>query len=351
MESVIETQNIAKHDDIIAELRSGRTPTHDGRLDLRGAKLAGMDLSGLKLTNADLTDADLSGADLHDAHLSGADLSAAQLFGADLTGAHLAHAILRNANLTGADLTDADLSGIQATQAGFGLATLHRAQLQGAVLDGASLSQADLTEACLNNADLSGSRLREAILTNADFTAADLRDAHLSLSDVTGASFRNSDLRNARVRMLRGYKKADWIGADIRDVGFAGGMLLRRFIMDQNYIMEFRHSGRTAGFLYYPWMITSDCGRSLARWCGMILTLVILFGLLYQGVGVDYGVHETWFSPYYFSIVTITTLGYGDVLPATLGSQWIAVSEVVVGYMMLGGLLSIFSNKIARRAD
>jgi voltage-gated potassium channel Kch len=50
-------------------------------------------------------------------------------------------------------------------------------------------------------------------------------------------------------------------------------------------------------------------------------------------------------------VVTLTTLGYGDVIPASAGGQVIAMVEVVTGYVMLGGLLSILSNKMARRGD
>ena len=50
----------------------------------------------------------------------------------------------------------------------------------------------------------------------------------------------------------------------------------------------------------------------------------------------------------YFSIVTFTTLGFGDVTAYTLwGKFWVCL-EVVIGYMMLGGLISIFSNKMTR---
>jgi hypothetical protein len=34
-----------------------------------------------------------------------------------------------------------------------------------------------------------------------------------------------------------------------------------------------------------------------------------------------------------------------------MAAQILAMIEVVIGYVMLGGLLSIFSNKMARRAD
>ena len=351
MTSVSETQDPVVQEDVLAALQAGRPPMSNGRINLRREKLAGYDLSGLDLTNADLTGADLNGANLAGVNLMGADLTDARLFAANLQGALLSGAVLHNAELSGADLTGANLESVTATRAGFGMACLKDVRLERACLDDTTLSGADLSGANLANASLKNARLREVDLRNTDFNSANLSGAHLSLSTVDGASFRNVDLRGARMRMVRGYLDADWIGVDIRDVSFAGSLMLRRFIMDQNYIMEFRHSSRMAAFLYYPWMISSDCGRSLARWCGMILILTVIYAVIYQNVGIDYGDYPTAFSPYYFSVVTITTLGYGDVLPTTVAGQVAAVSQVVLGYMMLGGLLAIFSNKIARRAE
>ncbi|MCH8291704.1 pentapeptide repeat-containing protein [Candidatus Poribacteria bacterium] len=52
----------------------------------------------------------------------------------------------------------------------------------------------------------------------------------------------------------------------------------------------------------------------------------------------------------YFSVVTFTTLGFGDITPTNTTSEiWITI-EVVLGYVMLGGLISIFANKLARRS-
>jgi voltage-gated potassium channel Kch len=50
-------------------------------------------------------------------------------------------------------------------------------------------------------------------------------------------------------------------------------------------------------------------------------------------------------------LVTLTTLGYGDVVPTSLAAQMLAVLEALLGYVGLGGLLSILANKMARRAD
>ena len=103
--------------------------------------------------------------------------------------------------------------------------------------------------------------------------------------------------------------------------------------------------------MYRLWAASSDCGRSFLRWGLWTIVLAGLFAGLYTQVRIDYGEHETALSPIYFSVVTLTTLGYGDVLPASAAAQVVAMIEVGIGYVMLGGLLSIFSNKMARRAE
>jgi len=43
-------------------------------------------------------------------------------------------------------------------------------------------------------------------------------------------------------------------------------------------------------------------------------------------------------------------LGFGDITPAIEVAQWRVVGEVIMGYLMLGGLISILANKLARRS-
>ena len=184
-----------------------------------------------------------------------------------------------------------------------------------------------------------------------DLSEADLRHAELSLADIHKANFNNADLRHARLRMMPHFKSASWIGVDIRDVNFSGAYLLRREIVDQNFIREFRSYNRVSSILYYPWLWSCDCGRSMFRWCCCIAILLVLFSFIYRFVGIDYGSYPTSLSSLYFSVVTLTTLGFGDVAPSGIGGQIVVMLEVSVGYIMLGGLLSIFSNKLARRGE
>lgn len=309
--------------------------------NLRQADLVGCNLRGAQLQGRDLSGLDLSYADLSGANLVGANLAGSKLFGASLC----------NAECLQADFSDADLSQCNALGAGFGKAILRRCLLFGADLAAATLTQASLEAADLRTATMKEARLLRADLTGADLARADLQAADLSHATVTDAQFVECDLRRARLLGVNGSQRANWIGADIRDADFCGAYLVRRTIGDQNYLHEFRNQDPYSNALYWVWWATSDCGRSITRWSAWIAVIVLVYSGAFNSVGVDWGSHPTWLSPMYLSVVTLTTLGYGDAVPMSVSAQIVAMTEVFVGYVMLGGLLSIFSNKMARRSD
>jgi uncharacterized protein YjbI with pentapeptide repeats len=317
----------------------------------KGPSIDGFEFQGRSLRGEDLKNADLSGVNLAGLDLTGVDFTNARLFRTNLKGVRLKNAKLDGAELAGANLAEADMVNISASNASFGMANLENANLFNAKMENATLSLASLIGADLKAASLNGARLREARLKGADFTNAHLKDADMSLCDVSEACFNNADMRSARLRALKGFRSASWIGVDIRDVNFAGAYLMRRYILDQNFLYEFRRRNRFTAIFYNIWWITSDCGRSVARWCFWTFLLSFMFGLAYMFVEVDYGEFRTWLSPFYYSVVTMTSLGYGDIVPASTSAQMIAMTEVITGYVMLGGLLSIFANKMSRRAD
>ena len=293
---------------------------------------------------------DLSGWDFEGAELSRSKLVGTKLLGANLRGASLFEADLTEAELSGADLGDANLGGVRALRAGLGATTLEGAHLEFADLTDASLVGSKAAGANLSAACLERARLDHANLSGANFSRSSLRDAELTAVRVSGGLFTGADLRGSRLSGLVDFQRANWIGVDSRDVDFTGAYLCRNVILDQNYLEDFRTSSRVNAVVYTLWKATSDCGRSAFRWALCTGGVTLLFAVLYAMGGVDYGDHATPLSPLYFSIVTITTLGYGDVLPVTQTGQIIVMIQVVVGYLMMGGLISLLANKMATRA-
>ena len=247
---------------------------------------------------------------------------------ADLAHADLRDALLLDANLSGANLRQADLSG----------AALTKVDLTGAKLRGADLSGADLTGAHVDNkTDLIGANLTRASLLLVDLSKADLRQADLSEANVTAAKI------DRRTR-CRGIRAATCYGSP----------RFKRIANDNDYIEEFRATP-SGKYLYWPWLIFFDCGRSFWRWAAWSLLAALTFGVVFHALGegaFSYNSDLPWscLKTLYYSVVTFTTLGFGDITPNTQTAAILVMLEVVLGYIMLGALISILADKIARRS-
>ena len=111
--------------------------------------------------------------------------------------------------------------------------------------------------------------------------------------------------------------------------------------------------------LFFLWWLFANYGRSFKRWAAWSFGFAIAFAFIYYFSYSDYMLNfQTvyvsegfrFFSFIYYSIVTFTTLGFGDIVPRTGWLQFWVMLEVILGYIMLGGLISILANKLARRS-
>ena len=353
-------------DDIIGSLRRAQEsgePLGPELQDLREIKFTDADLSGLNLDGCNFSGCEMSRCNLSEARCPSANFDGATLYEARLDGAEFLGSTFRKANLT----------ECSAVKTGFGMTDLTEANCFKANLEEATLVDAELRQADFRAAKMARCRLLEADLSRTDFSQADLTDADLCETDISGANFRQATLRGGKLRDARNYTKADWIGADVRDIDFTGAYLLRRHIIDENYLYEFRHQSKVTRVVYFVWKWTSDCGRSMMRW-GVFLALnAFLFGGIYWGMdnwfppGGEGSSHLTGikaevtanppdpglpggFLPYlYYSVVTFTTLGFGDVSPVSVAGQVVLIIHIAIGYLGLGALLSILATKFASR--
>ncbi|MFT5732356.1 MAG: hypothetical protein ACJAZN_001284 [Planctomycetota bacterium] len=300
---------------------------------------------------ADLAGRDFSGCDLQGVNFTGAHLSDTLFVGANLRGALFDDVHAEAVDFTRADLTGASLRRGGFTEAIFDSATMDHVSAPEAFLEGARFMGARLVGADFSRANLTSTRWSEADLSGADFRGATLTEANLVAVNVRGARFDNANLSSARLSRVAGFRRASWLGVDAAGLDRRGAVFVHDFIEDQNFLSEYRSQGPTYEWTYRLWWLTSDCGRSVVRWAICSSVLAAVFALAYAQLGIDYGEHVTPLSPLYFSVVTLTTLGFGDAVPATMAAQAVVMCEVILGYMMLGGLLSLISNKLSRRAS
>jgi hypothetical protein len=133
-----------------------------------------------------------------------------------------------------------------------------------------------------------------------------------------------------------------------------GNALFKRAAEDQDFLdtLEAHLRGTRGMALFRAWSVI-DYGRSLLRVAILSFGLAGLYGAIYRIFPQILNYKDsakTWFTPYYFSIVTYTTLGFGDVTPKTLIGELVVSSEVILGYTTLGLLLSVLAQNIARRS-
>jgi hypothetical protein len=302
------------------------------------------------------------------------DLSGVVLDFADLSSMNLRRANFSNASLKGTDFAHSDL-----TNALFALADLEDSQflfscLEGADMRGASLKSASFEDSNLRNANLSHANLEMASMVYADCEGIELVEACMKGANLTGTNLRNAKVsavsfdRGIFFKVLREEKFSPigiWkrrydllFDTTVRCKGAYvsscyGSQRFRIFLEDLDYLEE-RLDDCWGKPILFIWWLLADCGRSMVRWTVWSLLIAFLFASVYWLMGP--GHFHTSYLPFnfmtmiYYSMVTFTTLGFGDVAPKTHLAAILITSEVITGYIMLGGLISIFSNKLAQRS-
>ena len=324
---------------------------------LKGAYLEKVNLKGAHLEGADLSDAYLKGADLSNCHLEGAHLRHAHLQGSYLYHAHLEGAYLYETYMEGADLSNCHLED----------AALVQCHLEDASLSSAYLSGADFRRAHLDHANLCYTHLEDANLKYAHLERAFLVKAHLENSSFEQAIVDGSTLfweclvdRNTNFR---------GVSLDSARIDTGTKQLLEYNTRRMNWEQWYEEHPRLRLPVKAFWQI-SDYGLSTNQIIKIFFKLVILFAAIYYVWGsIDYYLMDNenypgivsnlfvdrhdvtvvwWLVPLrtlYFSIVTMTTLGFGDIY-ANAQSFWghILLSiQVILGYVLLGALVTRFA--------
>jgi hypothetical protein len=300
------------------------------------------------------------------------------LSNAELNNANLSSMNLRNVNFSRASMKGADFANSDMTGATFALADLEKALflfsiLEDADMRGANLRKASLEDANLTRADLSQANLEGAIIAHANCRNVDLVDANLTGANMTGANLESAKISSVtydRKIFFKTLKKVKFspmgmwekrydllLGTTCRCKGVHtascyGSQRFRFFLEDQDYLEELLET-RLGKPIVFIWWILADCGRSMMRWAGWSLLFVLIFALVFWKMGAQHfsvvNLPFNLMTTVYYSMVTFTTLGFGDVAPKTNLAAMLVTIEVIIGYIMLGGLISIFSNKLAHR--
>lgn len=287
-------------------------------------------------------------------------------------------------------MTDAEFVDAFLPRARFDGCALERADFSDANVSGTAFDEAVLPEASFDGVHGVETRFRDAVLRNGTFEEASLSDSTFSGADLDHAVLHRADLFGADLRnaSLYGAITSDaLIDADTSlPVGVEGELeratwtygtierLARRNslpdVARKAYVRRKdrrkrrrRDEGAVLGWAYLAAMdFLMRYGDSWLRVVRSSALVVLLFGVLYASVGgirrsfaggdavsdVPLPVPDplaTLLVDVYFSAVTFTTLGYGDLHPATGLTRTLASLESYVGALLIALLVYVFGRR------
>lgn len=269
-----------------------------------------------------------------------------------------------------ANLTGIDLSGIRLVDC-----EVWNVCLASAILDGAYISQVTLNQTTLTGASIRNARIVSVRVNHGSLTECDVSGSFINAVDFTNEVI-SSDMRYAPVSYWFLIKRL-WLAIfsakhplmqqseNNRHTTFLFnrtiGLTLPETRPFKAYVDWFQFVGQqTVNFRNLP--IRQKLGFAssllltkawtsysvLACW-GMAAN--IAFATFYyvnrsSFKGLEVG---NFINALYFSFITFTTVGYGDITPATTLSQVVVMVEIILGYLTLGCMVFLIGHKVAHR--
>ncbi len=297
-----------------------------GKNDIRGVNLAGLDCSAegvgpYNFSNLDLSYGDLSascliGCRFYNCTMLGVFSHHTDFSGCECSGTKFDFAVMSRSSFRRSILAMATFAGAKCRDCAFDGAVLHSANMQGATLDLSSFGPS----LCLDSGQI--------------------KQVFADLTEVKW---------NA---------ESSFLNVNTSDVDSSRNPALVNHIQNQQFVTDVQRRAKSvaAQTAVAVWRLTSDCGRSVGRWLLSSVVCILAFAAVYAWL--DYmhmfDVSERITRLFgleflYFSVVTFSTLGFGDITPTNPVTMGFVIVEVLLGYCMLAGLVTFFTNWLRGR--
>jgi uncharacterized protein YjbI with pentapeptide repeats len=246
--------------------------------------------------------------------------------GVHLVGADLSDMTLSLRNFRNSDLTGADFGNVRLSRIGF----------DGAILDGTIFE-----DGILEKVDMRRVRsMRDIRLHGVIFNEVFLPDAGLV---GRRCAYDRSDHRDAQ-RAESVYRLFKETYKNQGDHETSGAFYEREMDM-----RRLRARGFDRLWLTALWL---SCGYGEKPWRAIVTSLLIVLGfaaafLSLELRGPDGVVGADFMDCAYFSTVTFTTLGYGDIIPFGL-ARYVAATEAFLGAWMMALFVFVFCRRLVR---
>ncbi len=268
----------------------------------------------------------------------------------------LRFASLSNQNLSGGALFFGYFDGAECKKTSFYGTNFSKASFFGANCSKARFDWADLWYVHLDGVFCFDTYFYEAFCVNANFNGANCLNAHFDGARLYEATFEPVEAIQSGVItkdycILSGatYEGASFIGVNTADVDWSKNPGMKRYIEQQQFIYSLKEKTHK---ILHPAIDLLDYLSSFTNWVGWAVIILLAFSAIYSFLGIEsinFTNDVNWFTPIYFSIVTFTTLGFGDIQPVSALAQVVVSLEVFVGYIFLGGLVTFLANWLGRK--
>ncbi len=296
----------------------------------------GMKGLGKKLTREDVIMAVKNGKPLDGANLEGVDLSRA-----DLKEVSLVEANLKNCNLERANLEHAHL---------------YKANFQGSNLFNANLKFSNIKEADFQGANLLEVKLEGAKLAGLKYGSKGIIANEQEAKALDGKGF--------KLEAKEKYREAEEIYRVLRvrltELGIfdeAADLFYREMVMRRKQQPLFSYKRLSSKITD----VLCGYGEKTARVISSAALFVIFNGIVFYLCGIKYGNEILRYQPnqpivdsikdlglcIYYSVVTLTTLGYGDITPLGISKIFAGV-EAFIGAFMMALFVLVFGRKMMR---
>jgi hypothetical protein len=283
--------------------------------DLESMLRTGQQVEGFSMCSADLSCLDLVNRGKHE----GFSLSQTDLYRANLRGAHLFMTDMSNASLMKADLREANL---------------HHANLQNANLLGTKFDNAKIENVFWGDQLLQEKKAKEAEQEN-----------NLKLADDY-------------------YEQMEEICRNIRNVAgsqglvnLAGDFFYKEMVARRKQLPRFSFNRLVSKIVD----LSCGYGEKPTNVFVFSIAMVLISSVLFFFFGIEYGgehISFNWnqsasenvgafFTSIYYSVVTFTTLGYGDLVPVGI-SRLFAALEAFLGSFTMALFVVVFVKKMTR---
>lgn len=201
----------------------------------------------------------------------------------------------------------------------------------------------DLAGKNLARKDLSGCDLFAALLRHTQLVQSNLDSSYFSEADIRGADLSWSSARDAFFDNVIFDQSTKLLGVPLQSVNFNLAALLYDQARTEQRIAHLKtRSPWFAAFLEW----SCDYGRSFGRWGMWALFMIVVHATAFYVVRGGFKGISGFGDAVYFSLVTFTTVGFGDIVPESGFAKILTLSDIVTGYVMGGLLVAILAKRV-----